>query len=66
MTPRTTVLSSSEVVEVGGGTLLAVGPVVTFFTWWSWWAMAGIVLTLAGVLWLVAMSAAHDRNGAPG
>jgi hypothetical protein len=38
--------------DTGGGVLLAVGLVVAFFTWWSWWTVAGIALTAAGVLWL--------------
>ncbi|MEU8639606.1 hypothetical protein AB0C38_46070 [Amycolatopsis sp. NPDC048633] len=38
--------------DTGGGVLLAVGLVVAFFTWWSWWTVAGIALTVAGVLWL--------------
>ncbi|EMD28285.1 hypothetical protein C791_1284 [Amycolatopsis azurea DSM 43854] len=37
---------------MGGGVLVAVGPVVVFFTWWSWWTVVGIVLTAAGALWL--------------
>src|SRR3954468_6645662 len=31
--------------DTGGGVLLAVGLVVAFFTWWSWWTVAGIALT---------------------
>ncbi|HEY3469870.1 MAG TPA: hypothetical protein VGL47_32395 [Amycolatopsis sp.] len=37
---------------VGGGVLLAVGLVVAFFTWWSWWTVAGIALAIAGAVWL--------------
>ncbi|SEE54797.1 hypothetical protein SAMN04489729_8007 [Amycolatopsis lurida] len=51
----------SEVAETGGGVLLAVGPVVAFFTWWSWWTAAGFALTAAGALWLAL--AAGARNG---
>jgi hypothetical protein len=38
--------------DTGGGVLLAVGLVVAFFTWWSWWTVAGFALSAAGVLWL--------------
>lgn len=44
--------SGDDTASVGGGVLLAVGLVVAFFTWWSWWTLAGIALTAAGVLWL--------------
>ena len=27
-------------------------PVVVFFSWWSWWTVAGLVLAVAGALWL--------------
>jgi hypothetical protein len=32
--------------------LLAVGLVVAFFGWWSWWAVAGLAVAAAGALWL--------------
>lgn len=66
MMTRAAVPSSSEVVEASGGALLAVGPVVTFFTWWSWWTVAGIALTLAGVLLLASTRAIRDGTGVPG
>ncbi|WP_329046405.1 hypothetical protein OG738_31610 [Amycolatopsis sp. NBC_01488] len=43
---------NDDTASVGGGVLLAVGLVVAFFTWWSWWTVAGIALAAAGVLWL--------------
>jgi hypothetical protein len=43
---------NEDTAAVGGGVLLAVGLVVAFFAGWSWWALAGILLTLAGVSWL--------------
>ncbi len=42
--------------DTGGGVLLAVGLVVAFFTWWSWWTVGAIALTAAGVLWLTVAS----------
>jgi hypothetical protein len=45
--------------DTGGGVLLAVGLVVAFFSWWSWWTVAGIALTAAGVLWLT-MANRHE------
>jgi hypothetical protein len=44
--------ASEDTASVGGGVLVAVGLVVVFFTWWSWWAVAGMALTAAGALWL--------------
>ncbi|SFW84682.1 hypothetical protein [Amycolatopsis australiensis] len=41
-----------DTAAVGGSVLLAVGLVVAFFTWWSWWTVAGLALTAAGALWL--------------
>jgi len=38
--------------SVGGGVLLAVGLVVAFFGWWSWWTVAGLAVAAAGALWL--------------
>ncbi|WP_290062864.1 hypothetical protein [Amycolatopsis solani] len=43
---------NGETDAVGGGVLLAVGLVVAFFGWWSWWAVAGIALAAAGAVWL--------------
>jgi hypothetical protein len=43
---------NEDTASVGGGVLLAVGLVVAFFSWWSWWTVAGIVLAGAGALWL--------------
>jgi len=43
---------NEDTASVGGAVLLAVGLVVAFFTWWSWWTVAGIALTAAGALWL--------------
>ncbi|WP_410638970.1 hypothetical protein [Amycolatopsis sp. lyj-346] len=43
-----------DTASVGGGVLLAVGLVVAFFGWWSWWAVAGLALAGAGALWLTA------------
>ncbi|WP_410674975.1 hypothetical protein [Amycolatopsis sp. cmx-4-68] len=43
---------NEDTAAVGGGVLLAVGLVVAFFAGWSWWALAGILLTVAGVAWL--------------
>jgi hypothetical protein len=44
--------ANEDTAAVGGGVLLAVGLVVAFFTWWSWWTAAGLVLAGAGALWL--------------
>ena len=50
---------NEETASVGGGVLLAVGLVVAFFSWWSWWTVAGIVLAGAGGLWL-AVANRHE------
>jgi hypothetical protein len=44
--------ANEDTASVGGGVLLAVGLVVAFFTWWSWWTVAGFALAAAGALWL--------------
>ncbi|QKV73190.1 hypothetical protein [Amycolatopsis sp. Hca4] len=41
-----------DTASVGGSVLLAVGLVVAFFGWWSWWAVAGLAVAAAGALWL--------------
>ncbi|MEV6441359.1 hypothetical protein [Amycolatopsis sp. NPDC051716] len=41
-----------DTASVGGSVLLAVGLVVAFFGWWSWWTVAGLVVAVAGALWL--------------
>ncbi|MEV5712509.1 hypothetical protein AB0L41_01365 [Amycolatopsis mediterranei] len=41
-----------DTASVGGGVLLAVGLVVAFFGWWSGWTVAGLVVAVAGALWL--------------
>ncbi|MFF1613351.1 hypothetical protein ACFVYA_36760 [Amycolatopsis sp. NPDC058278] len=41
-----------DTASVGGGVLLAVGLVVAFFGGWSWWTIAGLVVAVAGALWL--------------
>ncbi|ANN19772.1 hypothetical protein SD37_31890 [Amycolatopsis orientalis] len=46
-----------------GGVLLAVGPVIVFFSRWSWWTVAGLVLAVAGALWL-AFGEVRDGDGA--
>lgn len=38
--------------DTGGGVLLAVGLVVAFFGWWSWWTVVGMAVAAAGALWL--------------
>ncbi|WP_160169770.1 hypothetical protein [Amycolatopsis rifamycinica] len=43
---------NEDTASVGGGVLLAVGLVVAFFGWWSWWAVTGLGLAAAGALWL--------------
>ena len=43
---------NEDAASVGGGVLLAVGLVVAFFGWWSWWAVAGLAVAGAGALWL--------------
>ncbi|MBE1493650.1 hypothetical protein H4696_000750 [Amycolatopsis lexingtonensis] len=43
---------NGETASVGGGVLLAVGLVVAFFGWWSWWTVAGLALAAAGAVWL--------------
>jgi hypothetical protein len=43
---------NEDTASIGGGVLLAVGLVVAFFGGWSWWTVAGFVLTVAGALWL--------------
>ncbi|MDQ7807884.1 hypothetical protein Q5425_29460 [Amycolatopsis sp. A133] len=43
---------NEDTASVGGGVLLAVGLVVAFFGWWSWWTVAGLALAAAGALWL--------------
>ncbi|WP_181774078.1 hypothetical protein [Amycolatopsis pittospori] len=53
-----------ETAAVGGGVLLAVGPVVAFFSWWSWWTAAGLILGVAGALWLAFGEAGADVGGA--
>jgi len=30
-----------DTASIGGGVLLAVGLVVAFFGWWSWWTVSG-------------------------
>jgi hypothetical protein len=44
--------AKEDTASVGGGVLLAVGLVVAFFTWWSWWTVAALALAGAGALWL--------------
>ena len=44
--------ANEDTAAVGGGVLLAVGLVVAFFTWWSWWTVTGLALAGAGALWL--------------
>ena len=51
--------ANEDTASVGGGVLLAVGLVVAFFTWWSWWTVAGLVLTAAGAVWLTVAN--HDE-----
>ena len=43
---------NGETASVGGGVLLAVGLVVAFFGWLSWWTAVGIALAAAGAVWL--------------
>ncbi|MCR6483639.1 hypothetical protein M8542_12505 [Amycolatopsis sp. OK19-0408] len=42
-----------DTASIGGGVLLAVGLVVAFFGWGSWWTAAGLALAVAGAVWLV-------------
>ncbi|MGW4059456.1 hypothetical protein ACWEGE_14300 [Amycolatopsis sp. NPDC004747] len=41
-----------DTASVGGGVLLAVGLVVAFFGWGSWWAVTGLAVAALGGLWL--------------
>ncbi len=43
---------NQDTASVGGSVLLAVGLVVAFFGWGSWWAVAGLAVAVAGALWL--------------
>ncbi|HET6709965.1 hypothetical protein [Amycolatopsis sp.] len=47
-----TVRADDDTASVGGGVLVAVGLVVAFFGWWSWWAVAGLGVAAVGALWL--------------
>ncbi|QRP50134.1 hypothetical protein [Amycolatopsis sp. FDAARGOS 1241] len=53
-----------DTAEVGAGVLIAVGIVIVFFTWWSWWTVAGLALLAAGGLTLALGSAGlgHRRG----
>jgi hypothetical protein len=43
---------NQDTASVGGSVLLAVGLVVAFFGWWSWWTAAGLAAAAVGALWL--------------
>lgn len=47
-----TVRADDDTASVGGGVLVAVGLVVAFFGWWSWWTAAGLGVAALGALWL--------------
>ncbi|SEC97171.1 hypothetical protein SAMN04489727_5811 [Amycolatopsis tolypomycina] len=47
-----TVRADDDTATVGGGVLVAVGLVVAFFGWWSWWAVVGLGVAAVGALWL--------------